>query len=240
MSAIDTFTHAHVANFFHLPVYWVFEEGEMSHLTDNANDDGIMMDKFHLSIGGGSGEHPALIINNDAVLFRFLSNIADIEQLVDNPTEEDIFDYKMVQLAQEIDDKFHDKANNYKNPNEEITQWRIDQNQWPLETFVRIAKEFRQTSDKKKERLEKCISDAVALFIIYEMPLEHCIQDKQLIEFANMFKSNRWQNAFNYQEIRDMFDGFTGLLNCQKSGKIIRDNKAVWGYSLNDWLKDNQ
>lgn len=236
MSAIDTLTHAHVANFFRLPVYWVFEEGSLFNLTDS-NDDEVI-NQYYLSIGGGSGEHPALIINNDAVLFRFLRNVCEIEEpeIQDNESHE--FDYSMFKLSEEIKEKYFDKNNHFQNINEEITNWTIDQNQWPLETFIRLDKEFKEVSESEEYLTDKII-DSVALFIINEMPLEYCLRDCQLIEFANMVKSNRWSRIFEDNEIYQKFVGFTGILECQKSGKIIRDNKVIWGYSLNDWKKDN-
>ena len=238
MSAIDSLTHAHVANFFRLPVYWVFEESSLSHLTDSNSDNDQVINQYYLSIGGGSGEHPALIINNDAALFRFLSNVGEIDEPDMNSCEEHQFDYKMAKLAEEIKSKYFDEKNGFKNINEEICHWTIDQNQWPLETFIRLDKEFKEASESEEYLSDKII-EAVALFIINEMPLEHCIKDPQLIEFANMVKSNRWSRVFEDNEIYQKFVGFTGLLKCQTSGKIIRDNKVVWGYSLNDWKQDN-
>lgn len=237
MSAIDTMTHAHVANFFNLPVYWVFEEGDLSQLTDKMSDSGEKINQYFLSIGGGSGEHPALIINNDAVLFKFFSNIEEIAEPDMMDSEQHHFDYKMYQLVESIKDKYEDKANNYQNVDEEMCYYSLDQNQWPLETFIRINEQMK--SKRNKDDLAKKIMDATALFIIYEMPLEHCVKDKQLVEFAKMYKSNQWTNIVDYKHMYDKFVGFTGVLNCQKSGKIIRDNQVFWGYSLNDWLKDN-
>lgn len=238
MSAIDTLTHAHVANFFNLPVYWIFEEGELSHLTDKLIDDDKKINQYFLSIGGGSGEHPALIINNDAVLFHFLSHVEEISEPDMLDSEEHKFDYQMYQLSEKIKDKYFDKQGDYKNINEEICYWDIDKNQWPLNTFVRISEEMKSDNNDRTS-LEDKIIDAAALFIIHEMPLEHCVQDADLIEFAKMYKSNQWSKVIDYKQICDKFVGFTGVLNCHKYGKIIRDNKVVWGYSLNDWLKDN-
>lgn len=64
MSAIDTLTHAHVGYFCDIPIYWVFEEGKLGHLTDHNDDYDKVINQYYLSIGGGSGEHPALIISN--------------------------------------------------------------------------------------------------------------------------------------------------------------------------------
>lgn len=237
MSAIDTLTHAHVANFFGLPVYWVFEEGELIDLTDKMSDDGKKINQYFLSIGGGSGEHPALIIDNDAVLFQFLSNVEEIEKPDVTNCEQHHFDYEMYLLSQRIQDKYFDKRNGYKHIHEEICYWNIDKNQWPLETFIRMHEQMKEYS--KDDSLENKILDAIALFIIHEMPLEHCIEDPDLIEFAQMYKSHKWSKIVDIAQMYEKFVGFTGVLNCQKSGKVIRDNQVVWGYSLNDWLKDN-
>ncbi len=239
MSAIDSFTHAHVANFFDLPVYWVLEKKPLIDLTDQVCDDKNFIDPYHLSIGGGSGEHPALIMKNDAVLFLFLSNINDIEEPNEKSSETDFFDYKMFKLSQDIKNKYLDKENDFKNINEDLLYWRIDQNQWPLETFIKISKEFEKYSTNTDSLIEKII-DATALFIMNEMPLENCIVDPQLIEFATLYKSNRWLNVLDYQKTCEQFIGFSGVLNSRKSGKIIRDQKVIWGFSLNDWIKENQ
>ena len=38
MSAIDSLTHAHVAKFWNLPIYWVLENSPLNRLTDNPED----------------------------------------------------------------------------------------------------------------------------------------------------------------------------------------------------------
>lgn len=119
-----------------------------------------------------------------------------------------------------------------------LFKWSIDQNQWPLETFVRISAEFDKFLNDK-DSLQTRIQNAFAAFIIYEMPIEHCLKDKKLIDIASMIRSNRWSEVFGEKNIRDKFIGFEGVLNCHKCGKIIRGDKVVWGYSLNDWMTDN-
>ena len=54
-----------------------------------------------------------------------------------------------------------------------------------------------------------------------------------------MVKSNRWQNVFDWKSLGEKFKGFSGVMNCQKNGKIIKNEQVVWGYGLNDWIKDN-
>ncbi len=231
MSAIDSYTHAHVANFFNLPVYWVLEENKLSGLTYSNEED--MINKCFLSIGGGSGEHPALIIKNDAVIFQFMKN--NIQEVLEPDlmgSEEEMFDYNLYNLSEKIIDKYmKDEAS------EELYYWSIDNNQWPLETFIDIDDKLKKYDINGS--LESKIINTVALFIIHEMPLKECIQDDDLVVFAEMYRSGKWKNAFRYEDTYKKFVGFSGILDCQKAGKIIKDGKVVWGYSLNDWRKDN-
>ncbi len=231
MSAIDSYTHAHVGNFFGLPIYWVFEESKLSGLTYSSEDE--VINKYFLSIGGGGGEHPALILNNDAVLLNFIrKNVQEIEEPEIMSSEEDSYDYKMYCMAEQISDRYLRDDNL-----EEIYYWVMDTNQWPLETFIRINDESKKYNTE--DDLENKIMNAVALFIIYEMPIDDCIKDEELRAFAKMYREGRWQNVFDYMAMTHKFMGISGILECQKAGKIIRDGKVVWGYSLNDWKRDN-
>ena len=231
MSAIDSYTHAHVANFFSIPVYWVFEEDKLSILTYSNEDE--VINKYFLSIGGGGGEHPALIINNDAVLLNFIrKNVREVEEPDPMSLEEEQYDYKMYCLTKKIMDRYLEDESL-----EDIYYWAIDTNQWPLETFIRINEEAKKYNTE--DDLENKIMNALALLIIHEMPIDDCIKDEELRIFAKMYQEGKWQNVFNYMDMMNKFMGFGGILECQKAGKIIRDGKVVWGYSLNDWKKDN-
>ncbi len=159
MSAIDSYTHAHVGNFFGLPIYWVFEESKLSGLTYSSEDE--VINKYFLSIGGGGGEHPALILNNDAVLLNFIrKNVQEIEEPEIMSSEEDSYDYKMYCMAEQISDRYLRDDNL-----EEIYYWVMDTNQWPLETFIRINDESKKYNTE--DDLENKIMNAVALFINY-------------------------------------------------------------------------
>jgi hypothetical protein len=96
----------------------------------------------------------------------------------------------------------------------------------------------KQFDDSKVSLVDK-ISHAMALFIIYEMPLEACLKDQRIIELAKMIRSNQWEKALP-QEIVKYMSAVSGLMECEKMGKVIRNGQAVWGYSLNDWRKEFQ
>lgn len=243
MSAIDSFEHAHVGNFFDFPIYWVLNESmtnELDHLTDNQADTGKIINQYSLSVGGGSGEHPALIFNNDAVLYHYFLGIEEIDEPSINATETETLDYQMFQLAQKIENRYVDKENKYQNLNNEICYWTIDQNQWPLEAFIHVSEKWAQSKPSNHfSHLAQHIAKAIALFIIQEMPLEQCVQDSELIELAQMYRTQMWDKAFDKKEEQFLQLGIATIKDNQKSGKIIRNNQTVWGYSLQDWFNDN-
>lgn len=240
MSAIDSFEHAHVGKFFGLPIYWVLNEShnnQLSHLTDCSSDDGVIIDQYSLSVGGGSGEHPALIFNNDAAIFHFLLNLEEVNPPTPNATNQELLDYKIYQLAQEIENKYYDRKHEQENDYDEICYWTIDQNQWPLETFIGVAKKWGSSNDNTT--IAENMIQAIALFIINEMPLKECIKDKDLVEFAKNYKTLTQTNLLK-QERKDFLSvAVSKIKEDQKCGKIIRNNQVIWGYSLKDWQEDN-
>lgn len=222
MSAIDTMNHAHVANFFGIPMYWFLEEKKMSTITHSAVDDDFKINQFSMSIGGGSGEHPALILNNDALVLAF------IKTLEDTPNEKfNFIDYQIYKLVDEIQENYMKKA---------IYNWSLNQNQWPLESFIHIDKEMNKMLISQAS-LQKRMQEALALFILYKMPLDDCIEDPKLIEVAKLIRSNSFNAIMEPYTVMDKFIGFEDPF--PEGGRIIRNNKAIWGYSLEDWTIEN-
>jgi hypothetical protein len=226
MSSIDTLDHAHVAKFFELPIYWVLEEKPLSYLIDLDEDTTAVINQYYLSIGGGSGEHPALIIKNDAVVYQLIRKLMDLEDVVDSS-----YDYELISYAEQLQEQMITDDVIYG-----LRNWRIDQNDWPLETFIRVSKQF---DDDSEVPLVDKICHAMALFIIYEMPLEDCLKEQRIVEFAKMIRSNRWEKALPSEIVKYM-SAVSGLLKCERMGKVIRNGQVVWGYSLDDWRKEFQ
>jgi hypothetical protein len=224
MSSIDSLEHAHVAKFFGLPIYWVLEEEPLSYLIDINEDTTEVINQYYLSIGGGSGEHPALIIKNDAVVYQLIRKLVDIEDVVDGS-----YDHELISYAEQLQEQMITDDELYN-----LRYWRIDQNEWPLETFIRVNKQF---DDDSEVPLVNKISHAIALFIIYEMPLEVCLKDRRIIELAKMIRSNKWEKALP-REIVKYLSAVSGLLDYEKMGKVIRNGQVVWGYSLTDWRRE--
>ena len=226
MSSIDSLEHAHVAKFFGLPIYWVLEEKPLSYLIDIDDDTTEVINQYYLSIGGGSGEHPALVIKNDAVVYQLIRKLVDIEDV-----DDDSYDHQLISYAEQLQKQMITDDVIYG-----LRNWRIDQNEWPLETFIRVNTQF---DDDSKVSLVDKINHAIALFIIYEMPLEACLKDQRIIELAKMIRSNKWEKALP-QEIVKYLSAVSGLLEYEKMGKVIRNGQVVWGYSLNDWRREFQ
>ena len=224
MSSIDTLEHAHVAKFVGLPIYWVLEEKPLSYLIDIDDDTTEVINQYYLSIGGGSGEHPALIIKNDAVVYQLIREFVDLEDVVDGS-----YDHQLISYAEQLQEQMITDDELYN-----LRYWRIDQNDWPLETFIRVNKQF---DDDSEVPLVDKISHAMALFIIYEMPLEVCLKDQRIIELAKMIRSNKWEKALPSEIVKYM-SAVSGLMECEKMGKVIRNGQVVWGYSLNDWRRE--
>jgi hypothetical protein len=226
MSSIDSLEHTHVAKFFGLPIYWVLEENPLSYLIDIDDDTTEVINQYYLSIGGGSGEHPALVIKNDAVVYQLIRKLVDLEDVDDGS-----YDHELISYAEQLQEQMITDDELYN-----LRYWRIDQNEWPLETFIRVNKQF--DDDSEVSLLDK-ISHAMALFIIYEMPIEACLKDQRIIELAKMIRSNEWEKALP-QEIVKYLSAVSGLLEYEKMGKVIRNGQVVWGYSLNDWRREFQ
>lgn len=226
MSSIDTLEHAHVAKFFGLPIYWVLEEKPLSYLIDIDDDTTEVINQYYLSIGGGSGEHPALVIKNDAVVYQLIRKLVDLEDVDDGS-----YDHELISYAEQLQEQMITDDELYN-----LLYWRIDQNEWPLETFIWVNKQF---DDDSEVTLVDKISHAIALFIIYEMPIEACLKDQRIIELAKMIRSNEWEKALP-QEIVKYLSAVSGLLEYEKMGKVIRNGQVVWGYSLNDWRREFQ
>lgn len=229
MSAIDCLDHVHAATFFGMPVYWIIEERPMSTITDFESDNNRNVNKNYVSLGGGSGEHPALIINIDGALFNLLS-VIDTDELISNGLNE--ADEK---LANQIDDYYHRNYDDERMMNLEY----FDNNHWPAMTFVRMYEGIKNfyTSDMKNEELERQINCAVAMLILNTFPLSHCIVDTELREI--MQKISLTEKTFFSKDLEKSIDMFEIALKGNSSGRILKNGQVHWGYSLEDFEKDN-
>jgi hypothetical protein len=245
MSAIDTMDHTHVAFFFSLPVYWINEIKPLSSLTDFDYFEKTEIGPTHISIGGGSGEHRALVINMEAALYEFTKNCLYEDELIEMGLNDvdNKCDFDIARLKDKLREKYLEELNESKESIDhyhEILDWDLDTNQWELNSFVKLASKLNGVYQKGNldKTLESRILDAVALFVIYEMPLEHCIKSPIMIELAKCIKSNEWSNVIDH-DWHNNFQCFekTKMGNC--AGRVIKDGKVIQSYSLEEWKIDN-
>ncbi len=222
MSAIDTVNHVHVANFYGLPVYWILDEIKKGELTDFADETETLNSQF-LSIGGGSGEHPALIIDIENILLHLFKQINHLDKPDLDASSDEMEDYQAYQTIFELIERNYNKIN-----------YQLDQNQWPLETFFKIYE--KMSPYQKNHGCLQSMMNSIASFCLHELPLQKCISSPEILVCAEIIKSKSWSKLFD-EDILSL-SGFEGILSCQKNGRTIKDNKVVWGYSMEDWRKD--
>lgn len=248
MSAVDCIDHVHLGYFNDkIGIYWpLFNESKLSRLTDNKDEDDILLSPHNLLIGGGSGEHPAMHVINDAAVLHFfcLGYLFDYLTIPEENWEikdEGISDFfkKLERVSYEYSDRDNEKDRWY---------WTINQNHWPLETFVEIDHDFKIMGLKNpheniKTQMSKVLTDIFGAIIVEKMPLE-AIHDQELKELVVLFKENKEKlEPFMLPDYLDkllMF--FDKPEPDEQYGRnlTIKGNNINTGYSLEDWYKDNQ
>lgn len=195
MSAIDGGKNVHVADYYDISTYWPVEEQNRYNVTEMPYDKGIMLTKNDIVIGGGSGEHSAMVVNID----HAICTLAYIKDSIDLG----IVGY-------------------------------IDKNSWSMTELQRL---YNKVVTDKTASFEIEILLNVAALVIFELPLEHCIVNPEVLQYAkNQHNMKPWE----------YFNGFTAVFDSNKLGKNLApnsgktgDSHVIWGYSLEDWYRNN-
>lgn len=250
MSAVDCINHVHLGYFNNtIGVYWpLFNESKLSKVTDNKDEDDVPLSPHKLLIGGGSGEHPAMHVINDAAVLHFFCLgylFYDIPDEDTNFTEDENvceFFKKLQNVCDEYSKRYTEKDRWY---------WTINQNHWPLETFVEIDRAFEEVGLKYPDeniraQLSKVLTDIFGAIIIEKMPIE-AIHDEELKELVLMFKKHKEKlNPFMLPDYLDklmmFFDEPEPEMEFgeKQFGQnfTIEGNDINTGYSLEDWYRD--
>lgn len=226
MSSIDSASSVHCAN-VHLkssiiPVYWVITPLEHDTTSNEIT-------KRDLVIGGGSGEHPMLQIQNADLLPLWLMSYGMMEdEPVVNACEE-IYMSKMLERIQHEEDK--KTFTNYPHVFNNFYCF----SEWPLSTTSKIQKCYEKAKKTKgKSYLANSAEAAflmdIAIFVMFDMPQEFLEDD--VYRTMKDHEESLWQHDI----VR--ISHFSRPLKSSKMGKIIKEGKAVWGYDLEDYLKD--
>lgn len=65
MSAIDCANNVHVGEYYGISTYWTVQDQDRDGVTEMPYDKGKKLTINDIVIGGGSGEHPAMVVNID-------------------------------------------------------------------------------------------------------------------------------------------------------------------------------
>lgn len=250
MSAVDCINHVHLGYFDNrIGIYWpLFDEYKLSKVTDNKDEDDIPLSPYKLLIGGGSGEHQAMYVVNDAAVLHLFClgylfyDIPDEEK--DIIEDEDVRDFfkKLQNICDEYSGKYTEKDRWY---------WTLNQNHWPLETYLELAGEFKAVGLKYPRedinaQMVKVLTDIFGAIIVEKMPLE-AIHDEELKELVLMFKKH--QEKLKPFMLPDYLDKLMMFFDEPEpemefgekqfgQNFTIEGNDINTGYSLEDWYRD--
>lgn len=227
MSAIDTFNNVHVAYINNLPIYWILTENKMSLLTELKEDELKIINQYNLSIGGGSGEHPALVFYNDQVVYNFLQHTI----YYDNDNENNVQIKELKNMIKKINVQESDF----------LTTNSFNKNQWDLSSFIKLADFFKQHGIMDIENFESNLSNLMALLIINEMPIEDCIKNEDIKKCIYFIRENNDVNFYGLNESYvNKLSGFYSMKLIHKYGKTQKNGKTIWEYGLDDYMLDKE
>lgn len=248
MSAVDCIAHVHLGDFNDMMgVYWpVYAEANLSRVTDDDRDDGKILSPYHLLLGGGSGEHKAMPIINDAAVLQYfgLGSVFKETYVSEDFTESD--DIEVVNFFTKLE-KLIEKYMFEHGGREDRWYWHFNQNYWDVESFIDLDKTFQSLGlynhlKDRKELFSRILVDSVGSIIINELP-EAAIEDKEIKELVSLFKEHQekfkpYMNEEYVENIKLLFEIPEQI--CGVNAKILKERgeKFKWGYSLEDWKND--
>lgn len=164
MSAIDTVPHRQLARICAIPLYWptdaVCSPDLVQEVQGNqwANRSVRAIGPHTVLLGGGSGEHPALLVHINEAIERFVTELSfwpelhDEYRIADAYSQAQDFELFLAQ-AEELSEHIDvDPGFFIGKP----AQYRLDLNHWPLETWIKIAPYFCGNSTATKALLGGC------------------------------------------------------------------------------------
>lgn len=237
MSAIDTVDHVHVG-FFNagsIGIYWPLGKNKLSCITEETNDDDIIIDNHCLLVGGGSGEHPAMHILNDAAVYQFFAfgSSFDEPELENVSSKVKSFFVKLDEIRDYYSSKYEDKDRAY---------WKFDKNQWPIETYLNISKMFKEHGLKiLKDKTETLLIASIGAIIIEKMPIES-IKDPLLKDLVIDYQKNKdiLKKYMPENYINKLMLGFELPSEGLIFGRKFINGEIKSGYTIKDWYKDKK
>lgn len=248
MSAIDCIDHVHIGEIKGLAsIYWPLYKCSLSYITDKNSDENIEVSSFSTLFGGGSGEHPALYVLNDAVVLQFLMKGYFFSS---NVMSQDLSAYKD-EKTQEFFKKLNGVFDNiFKN--EELKRfwyWTVNKNNWDFDSFLYLYNHFERLNFnkniKEKEyentimRFEMNLIDLYGAIIVEYLPVES-LKNKDIKELLTIFRDNK-DEILKYSR-PDYMIKLLSLFEIPKRyygrNLTIKGNTINSSYSLKNWEID--
>lgn len=237
MSDIDAVQNVHVAKFKgNINVYWPMENVSMDKVVRNT--EGKTLTPEHILLGGGAGEHPALVIYSDAVVLQTLI----YDSLFYDLKSSDGHNPDVVAFFKK-NEKLHDKYSyGIENPLFDAIRggWSMNTNQWPLLSWASFIDDLDKDDLLSEDTPERVMIDMLGVFILEQMPLV-CLVDNDIREMAELYRKNKaLLRPYMKQEYIDkLLSYFTEPEQNEMCGTIHKNGETSWGYTLSQWKKDN-
>lgn len=236
MSAIDRFKNVHVGQFHGIAVYWLDEIVDKNHLLENYDPkEFVPVDEFmgrveketidpigkgHLLIGGGSGEHPVLIINNDAAVLKVLQ---DLEDFKDSSSSTEQINY-VDKVEAILDDMFYS--------NDKLWYWKFDANQWNIEDFVASYEELNKYDVLDSRCLyNDTVLKIIGVFILRYLPLDVCLTNEKIKKLAKEYK----EEYYDQDLLAKYFEVIKVPTQEEQCGNQAIKGCPGFHYSLEEW-----
>lgn len=178
MSYIDCFKHELVGYLNGLPIYHPLEDcigGEFGDFDFSCTPDNLL-------IGGGSGEHPALVLHNLSSLVASYLYLAIEKRKEYWPELEFIIPEN---IKNELDDIFYEKADL------EFCGWSMRQHS---EFYVNAQSPLHVSPLKPEEHAEEWIENSIGEFIYYSLPELIPMKYKEIFDYFRGLEIGFWMN----------------------------------------------
>lgn len=176
MSYIDCFKHELVGYLNGLPIYHPLE----GFIGGKFGDSDFSCTSDNLVIGGGGGEHPALVLHNLSSLVASYLYLA-IEKRKEYWPELEFFIPDDIEKV--LDDIFDEKADL------EFCDWSMKQHS---EFYINAQSPLHQHPLKRGECAEEWIEDSIGEFIYYSLPELIPIKHKEIFDYFRSLEIGFW------------------------------------------------
>lgn len=242
MSSLSGFNNVHVGFLSGIPLLWLSDGADLRDLFSGECRTAKEGKVNHLLLGNDDVAQGVMLIDMDACVLQLF------KEFQANYEDDDLTDwsggYQEVLSAIQSIGKTIDEEEN-----EEIVKalsWKLDLNFLHIKNINKLYTSFDSIVEADKKENQFYVMDfnedfklALGMFIVWEMPTDHCLIIPEMRYFASLLKKLSWGEMFTDKMEKSM-DLFTGVLRSNKLGKFNNKlGQTTWGYDLQDWIADN-